>query len=84
MDLVNVIRILDRNRAIEALVKLREEWQEAAGNIPLSEVNTPVRLLLADVVSALELLPEEAESILGSEGFTEPYPIVLHNYAEID
>lgn len=84
MGLVNVIRIIDRDRAIEALAMLRKEWQEVASGTPLSEVSAPVGLLLSDVVSTLELLPEEAEYVLGGEGFTEPYPVVLYDYTGID
>jgi hypothetical protein len=70
MPTVSGIRILDRDRTIDGLTQLRQEWQEAAHGAPLVDVRGSVGLILADVVGAMDLLPEEAARVLGSETIT--------------
>jgi hypothetical protein len=70
MSTVTVIRILDRDQAIDGLTQLRQEWQEAACGVPLVEVQGSVGLILADVVSVMDPLPEEAAQVLGNETVT--------------
>ena len=77
MSWVKVTRILDRDAAIEALARLRAEWQEAANGRPLADVQGSVGLILADVVAALELLPEEAAQVLGNETYIDASQMVL-------
>lgn len=67
MSLVKVIRILDRDQAIEGLARIRQEWQEASNGKPLSEMRGNVGLLLDDVVNAMGLLPDEAARVMGCE-----------------
>ena len=81
---MNIIRILDRDKAIEALARLRAEWQEAAGDEPLTEVYAPVGLFLLDVVSALNLLPSEVETIFDGEYEVETSAVMLDMYAKVD
>jgi len=71
MSTVKATRILDRDRAIDGLAQLRQEWQEAACGKPLVEVQGSVGLILADVVGAMDLLPEEAARVLGNETGTD-------------
>lgn len=67
MSLANATQILDRDRVIDGLIHLRQEWQEAACGIPLVEVKGSVGLILADVMNVIDLLPEEVSRILGNE-----------------
>ena len=53
------------SKAVARLKRWREDWQEAAGNRPLTEVKAPVGLVLADVAEMLELSPDETEEVLG-------------------
>ena len=75
MSWIKVTRILDRDAAIDGLTCLRRDWQEAAEGRPLAEVHGNIGLMLADVVHAIGLLPEEAAQILGSETCVEPEQI---------
>jgi hypothetical protein len=72
MSWVRITRILDRDQAINGLAHLRQEWQLAADGKPLMDVQGNVGLLLADVVAAIDLLPEEAAQVLGSEVAYDP------------
>lgn len=65
-QLVRVIRILDRDQVIEDLAKLREAWQEAAGDQSLIQVEASVGLILDDISKAIGLTPEEQEQALGT------------------
>ena len=58
-------------------------WQAAGEGKPLADINAPVGLLLADVCTALKLLPEEVERVLNGEGFTESAPIALIDFAQV-
>ena len=75
--LVKVTRILDRDNAIDGLIRLRQEWQEAANGKPLAEIQGSIGLLLADVVAALGFLPEEAALILGDETYIDASQLML-------
>ncbi len=77
MSWIKVTRILDRDKAIDGLTRLRQEWQEAAKGKPLVEVQANVGLLLADVVNAIGLLPEEAAQVLGGETYIEPEQMLI-------
>jgi hypothetical protein len=59
--------IRDRTRMVLALAKLREEWLETVDGGSLLEVETPVGLLLADVVEKLGLTTQERLIVLGGK-----------------
>ena len=56
---------------VAAVAKIRDEWQWAADGIDLIELKGSVGLLLDDLVSALDLSPEEQVEALGEELATE-------------
>ena len=58
-------------------------WQEAAGGVPLAEVNSPVGLLLADVCTALGLLPEETAQVLEGETFIEAIHVKVPEFEPV-
>ena len=59
-------RVLDRNKVIEALFTIREEWEFAVDGKPLDSVDGCVGLLLADVAKGIGLTLEEQKQVLGS------------------
>ncbi len=77
MSWVRITRILDRDEAIFGLAQLRAEWQEAAGEQNLMDVGASVGLLMADVVNALGLSPDEAAQVLGCDVVTDPAQVSL-------
>ena len=70
-NFTKVIRIFDRDQAIQGLATLRESWQEAAADQSLLEMESSVGLLLADMARAIGLYPEEQEKALGDELYQE-------------
>jgi hypothetical protein len=54
-------------KIVNRLGEWRLEWEEAAGDLPLTEVKAPISLILADVASILELTPEETAKVLGDK-----------------
>ena len=68
-----VVQTLDRDAVILGLTRLREEWQEAANDIPLMDVQTSVGYLLTDVIGVLGLLPEEIQQVMGDEALDMRY-----------
>ncbi len=52
---------------VRALARVRAEWEEAAGEDSLIEMQGSVGLLLADIARALGLSPVEQIEALGSE-----------------
>lgn len=74
--------IRERTRMVLALASLREEWQENVGGRSLLKVETPVGLLLADIVEKLELTAQERHVVLGGrlvnevDGFMETRPTI--------
>lgn len=56
-----------RSALIRALARVRAEWEEAAGEDSLIEMQASVGLLLADIARALGLTPLEQIEALGSE-----------------
>ena len=62
-----LLKILDRDKAMEGSTRLRQEWQVAAEGKPLAEVQGNVGLMLTDVGNAIGFLPEEASQVLGIE-----------------
>ena len=55
----------DKRQVIEALAKLRSEWEEAANGASLTLIEGSVGLILADVAEALKLTSEERTAVLG-------------------
>ena len=56
---------------LHALVNIRTEWQEAAGNASLLEVESNLGLLLADIINHLNLPVDLQVAVLGNELFRE-------------
>lgn len=63
--------IRERTRMVLALASLREQWQENVGGGSLLQVETPVGLLLADIVDRLELTAQERHMVLGGRLINE-------------
>jgi len=59
--------IVCQNQLVDALAKIRQEWEQAAEGESLIHVDASVGLLLGDVVVALGLPPVETVQILGAE-----------------
>ena len=51
----NNMFIVTRPQTINALTKIRREWEQASDGKSLVDVETPVGFLLADVVSSIFL-----------------------------
>ncbi len=58
--------VRDRLRIVMALAQFREEWQELVNGGSLLKVESPVGLLLADLVDKLELTAQERHVVLGA------------------
>jgi hypothetical protein len=54
-----------------ALAEFRKEWQEAARGGSLLKVESPVGLVLADIVDRLKLTPQERHAVLGGRLMNE-------------
>lgn len=70
---VRVIRILDRDQAIQGLASLREDWQAVAEQEgkSLLELQSSVGLLLDDMAKMIGLYPEEQAQALGDGLYQE-------------
>ena len=55
----------------DALISFRQEWESVAGGTSLLHCESPVGLLLFDIVAKLEIPTEEQRHLLGSELFDE-------------
>ena len=64
-------RISEKNRLILALAEFRKEWQEAVNGGSLLKVESPVGLILADIVDRLELTSQERHAVLGGRLINE-------------
>jgi len=60
-------QIITRNRVVNALANIRQEWGQAANGESLIEVKGSVGLLLADLVMAIDLNPAEQVEVLGAD-----------------
>lgn len=56
---------LDKHHVIEALKKIRCEWEEAADGEPLEDIKGHVGCLLLDVVQGIGLSEDEQLAVLG-------------------
>jgi len=54
-----------RVNAIDAIAKIRQEWEEIAEGKSLLNLEAPIGLFLADVADRLELTPQERLVLLG-------------------
>lgn len=61
----------DRTRMVLALAQFRDEWQKIVNGRSLLKVETPVGLLLADIVDRLELTTQERHVVLGGKLINE-------------
>jgi hypothetical protein len=59
--------ILSTQDFVDDLARIRMEWQAATEGASLVEVKASVGLLLADVVKALKLGPDEQIAVLGED-----------------
>ena len=60
-------QIIPRSYVVDALARLRQEWQEAANGVSLVEINANVGLLLADVAASIGLSTVEQAQVFGGE-----------------
>ena len=58
-------RMSERIRLLLALAEFRKEWQEAVNGGSLLKIESPVGLVLADIVDRLELTSQERYAVLG-------------------
>ena len=58
---------INRSLIVDSLGRLRQEWEEAASNVSLIDVESSVGLLLADLALAFDLSPEEQVLALGAD-----------------
>ena len=65
MDIQVYVQTITRAQAVQAIMNIRHEWEEAAGGVSLVEVNGSVGYLLADVAVALGLTGNELKLALG-------------------
>ncbi len=56
-----------RFQLVSTLTHIREEWQEAAGNSSLIEVEANVGMLLADLINGIGLRTDEQILVLGTD-----------------
>ncbi len=54
-----------------ALAEFREQWQQTVNGKSLLRVETPVGLLLSDIVDRLELTSQERHVVLGGKLINE-------------
>ena len=64
-------RMSERIRMLLALAEFRKEWQEAVNGGSLLKVESPVGLVLADIVDRLELTSQERYAVLGGKLINE-------------
>ena len=60
-----------RFHLVSALTHIRKEWQEAAGNSSLIEVEGNMGMLLADLINGIGLRTDEQIQVLGSDLFRD-------------
>jgi hypothetical protein len=68
---------LDRNQVVQALSKIRAEWEEAADGVSLSQIPGSVGMLLADIATAIGLTSEEQVQALGIDLASELKNIMI-------
>ncbi len=64
-------RLSERTRLVLALAEFREQWQQTVNGKSLLRVETPVGLLLSDIVDRLELTSQERHVVLGGKLINE-------------
>lgn len=62
-------RILDRDQAISALTQMRQEWEEANGDLLTARAS--VGELLGDVTNVIGLTPDEQRAALGDRLYND-------------
>ena len=65
-----IVRLLDKDAAIQGLQRVRQDWELAAGG-DLVQVHGSVGLLLADVSRAIGLNDSDRKQALGKYGEVE-------------
>ena len=60
-----------RFQLVRALTHIRKEWQEAAGNSSLIEVEGNMGMLLADLINGIGLRTDEQIQVLGADLFRD-------------
>ena len=59
------VLVIEREKVIQAIKTLREDWQQAVENELLYGINGDVGLILDDIARLLELTPQECNQALG-------------------
>ncbi len=59
------------SQIVDAIAKIRQEWEQAANGESLTDISGSVGLLLADLVSAMGLTPDEQVQALGIDLYSE-------------
>ena len=60
-----------RFQQVSTLTHIREEWQGAAGNSSLIEVEGNMGMLLADLINGIGLRTDEQIQVLGADLFRD-------------
>ena len=60
-------RLSYRAQVVQSLADFRREWQKIAQGQSLTEVESPVGLILADIADRLELSHQERYAMLGGQ-----------------
>jgi hypothetical protein len=65
-----------RSQVIATLSKFRQEWQEAASEKSLLEVEGNIGLVLADLINSFGLGTQEQTLVLGAQLFEEMHELL--------
>ena len=74
--------VIQRMQLVNALTRIRQEWQDATSGESLFEVEGNMGMLLADLVNNVGLSIDEQVQVLGTELFQEMQELLrspLHN-----
>ena len=74
--------VIQRMQLVNALTRIRQEWQDATSGESLLEVEGNMGMLLADLVNNVGLSIDEQVQVLGTELFQEMQELLrspLHN-----
>lgn len=74
--------VIQRMQLVNALTRIRQEWQDATSGESLFEVEGNMGMLLADLVNNVGFSIDEQVQVLGTELFQEMQELLrcpLHN-----
>jgi hypothetical protein len=69
MNILQRIRILDRDQAIDGLIKLRQEWEETGSDLLQAQIG--VGSLMGDAAAMIGLSLDEQRIILGDQLYND-------------